>query len=335
MDLKLFNNRKGGLRLILSLIVGAIVMLALFTPLSNLAGVLLGSGTGESFINPEEPGEIVVCQDNHIVCRAQNNQYISDVSLDKIGCCDFEEDGVIVKIGASTEGLTDFDKEGGMGNKKGTPSEDKGDVLCGPGEVICGAQNADDTSSYKEPADALSNLKCCPAKGIFVKMQDSEDVRLLYKADDAGERAYCEVDEIACGAKHDSDDADILDYIWCCKYETFEITESGIVSWSPGNSYHFSMGGYLFEDGTEGEVLFDYKQGSYDYITETGGATIVRFQTTSEPDCITVDYEGSTVSTYYLEPNDFVCVKTRTGNYVLMEYKAVNPNSQFKWEFQE
>lgn len=356
--MKIIKNKKGiGINFLITLAVCAILAIMLIPALTNAVGVSLGAldafTGGCSLRNPQTPEEVAACPTNTIVCQARNNYKTSGSFkeiLASVCCCKL--DAVVDKSDPPAY-LTDFNEyEGSMDNKDGIPDEEMGDVFCRAGEVICGAQNADEASyDYDDAKDALSNLKCCPAKGIYVFRWDAEDVRILRDASDPGEVSACDVDEVVCAAKHLEGEIGLLKYIWCCKYDEFEPRVDGTVTWEQGDTYDFDAGGYHCKEheklwcvsGEVGELWFssseeDESGNLFHRLAPWDGVGVFNAKEDGDVICSDqdsqdyIDYPG--LARVYSE--DYVCIKTRTGKYVLMHYKEIisDTEGKFSWEFQ-
>lgn len=116
--------------------------------------------------------------------------------------------------------------------------------------------------------------------------------------------------------------------------------------WSKGDSYDFTSGEFC--EGTEkncmykGDIFFKDNHEGSNKIGDIIWATQEEGKIYNAGNDETVDCSEVPVESYegyqedaYVYAGDYVCINTRDESYVLMEYKDVNPNSRFEWEFQE
>ena len=157
-------------------------------------------------IDSPDGGGDLICGSGEVACGAENLHYRTD-AIDMLWCCPIE--GTNVNYGQKRK--IDSPKRGG-------------DLICGSGEVACGAQNLGSTG------EILDMLWCCPLERGTVDYGQKRKI----DGTKQGESFFCDQNkgEVVCGAQNLNSSGEILDMLWCCPI--LEATGSGSPPFDPG-----------------------------------------------------------------------------------------------------
>ncbi len=138
-------------------------------------------------IDSAQLGGDLFCAPQEAVVGAQNLRHQSG-SLDMVWC--------------QKNALVEYKLEK---RRRVDSSQNGGDLMCLPGEAVCGAQNLQSSNMF------LDMLWCCP-----VNIQLNYARRRKIDSSQNGGDLFCAENELVCGAQNFPSNNTVLDMLWCC-----------------------------------------------------------------------------------------------------------------------
>ncbi|MDP3963962.1 MAG: pilin [bacterium] len=167
------------------------------------------------------------CPDDKVICGV----WAQSGTLKKPLCCDLTSEAVSAGVGLTGDQIYKIDSEA-----------NGGEMQCSPGDVLVG--------SVWAKSEQIDFGLCQPLGGV--KLEEGREVRATVSGG-GGLYAFCNLDEIACGAKNISGDNDEWGSIYCCKVTLSTVVVSAFKAEDPGTQ----IGGIAFDLARPADTVSD------------------------------------------------------------------------------